>query len=284
MSETLNTISAYQNWYKKINQPVVTVFTMGALHSGHAKLIEVAKEYVAQSLNGQGKVVVSIFVNPTQFNSPADLSNYPRTLDADLVICDAAGADAVFIPTASEMYPAGETKIGLTHYQIGNDLEGASRPGHFEGMLTVVTKLLNITKPIATFFGEKDFQQLVLVKQLVSDLNMEINVIAVPTVRDQDGFALSSRNKRLSQTQRELASQIPATLTLLKRSISEGHELTSAINIATEYLTNFPEIKIDYLELRNQQLGKPSNTDSVRALIAVQIGEIRLIDNMTVRD
>jgi pantoate--beta-alanine ligase len=284
MSETLNTISAYQNWYKKINQPVVTVFTMGALHSGHAKLIEVAKEYVAQNLNGQGKVVVSIFVNPTQFNSPADLSNYPRTLDADLVICDAAGADAVFIPTASEMYPAGETKIGLTHYQIGNDLEGASRPGHFEGMLTVVTKLLNITKPIATFFGEKDFQQLVLVKQLVSDLNMEINVIGVPTVRDKDGFALSSRNKRLSQTQRELASQIPATLTLLKRSISEGHELTSAINIATEYLTNFPEIKIDYLELRNQQLGKPSNTDSVRALIAVQIGEIRLIDNMTVRD
>ena len=284
MSETLNTISAYQNWYQKINQPVVTVFTMGALHSGHAKLIEVAKEYVAQNLNGQGKVVVSIFVNPTQFNSPADLSNYPRTLDADLVICDVAGADAVFIPTASEMYPAGETKIGLTHYQIGNDLEGASRPGHFEGMLTVVTKLLNITKPIATFFGEKDFQQLVLVKQLVSDLNMEINVIGVPTVRDQDGFALSSRNKRLSQTQRELASQIPATLTLLKRSISEGHELTSAINIATEYLTNFPEIKIDYLELRNQQLGKPSNTDSVRALIAVQIGEIRLIDNMTVRD
>ena len=284
MSETLNTISAYQNWYQKINQPVVTVFTMGALHGGHAKLIEVAKEYVAQNLNGQGKVVVSIFVNPTQFNSPADLSNYPRTLDADLVICAAAGADAVFIPTASEMYPAGETKIGLTHYQIGNDLEGASRPGHFEGMLTVVTKLLNITKPIATFFGEKDFQQLVLVKQLVTDLNMEINVIGVPTVRDQDGFALSSRNKRLSETQRELASQIPATLTLLKRSISEGHDLTSAINIATEYLTNFPEIKIDYLELRNQQLGKPSNTDSVRALIAVQIGEIRLIDNMTVRD
>ena len=284
MSETLNTISAYQNWYQKINQPVVTVFTMGALHGGHAKLIEVAKEYVAQNLNGQGKVVVSIFVNPTQFNSPADLSNYPRTLDSDLVICDEAGADAVFIPTASEMYPAGETKIGLTHYQIGNDLEGASRPGHFEGMLTVVTKLLNITKPIATFFGEKDFQQLVLVKQLVTDLNMEINVIGVPTVRDQDGFALSSRNKRLSQTQRELASQIPATLTLLKRSISEGHDLASAINIATEYLTNFPEIKIDYLELRNQQLGKPSNTDSVRALIAVQIGEIRLIDNMTVRD
>jgi pantoate--beta-alanine ligase len=284
MSETLNTISAYQNWYQKINQPVVTVFTMGALHGGHAKLIEVAKEYVAQNLNGQGKVVVSIFVNPTQFNSPADLSNYPRTLDSDLVICAASGADAVFIPTASEMYPAGETKIGLTHYQIGNDLEGASRPGHFEGMLTVVTKLLNITKPIATFFGEKDFQQLVLVKQLVTDLNMEINVIGVPTVRDQDGFALSSRNKRLSQTQRELASQIPATLTLLKRSISEGHDLASAINIATEYLTNFPEIKIDYLELRNQQLGKPSNTDSVRALIAVQIGEIRLIDNMTVRD
>jgi pantoate--beta-alanine ligase len=276
----LNTVAEVDAWAEKETTPIAAVLTMGALHQGHAELVRYAK---ANTPSGT-RVIATIFVNPTQFNNSSDLAEYPRTLDSDLDTLQSAGADAVFIPTASEMYPAGETKIGLTHYQIGNDLEGASRPGHFEGMLTVVTKLLNITKPIATFFGEKDFQQLVLVKQLVSDLNMEINVIGVPTVRDKDGFALSSRNKRLSQTQRELASQIPATLTLLKRSISEGHELTSAINIATEYLTNFPEIKIDYLELRNQQLGKPSNTDSVRALIAVQIGEIRLIDNMTVRD
>ena len=284
MTEVIDSINTYRSWQKSLNVPVVSVFTMGALHEGHKHLIETAKKYVSDKFEGNGKVVVSIFVNPTQFNSSEDLAKYPRTLDADLKICKSAGADVVFAPTVQDMYPTGETLIKVTHSNIGNDLEGSSRPGHFEGMLTVVNKLLNITGPVATFFGEKDFQQLALVKQMVSDLNMPIEVIGVETVRDHDGLALSSRNKRLTDTQRELASQIPATLTLLKHSIAEGHDLDSATKIAKEYLNNFPEIKLDYLELRNQQLGKASLDDSVRALIAVQIGDIRLIDNMTVRE
>ncbi|MEY4493125.1 MAG: hypothetical protein RL355_474, partial [Actinomycetota bacterium] len=264
--------------------PVVSVFTMGALHEGHKHLIDTAKTYVSENLGGNGKVVVSIFVNPTQFNNPEDLAKYPRTLEADLKICESAGADVVFAPSAKDMYPTGENLIKVTHLKIGNDLEGSSRPGHFEGMLTVVNKLLSITSPVATFFGEKDFQQLALVKQMVSDLNMPIEVIGVETVRDHDGLALSSRNKRLTESQRNLASQIPATLTLLKHSVAEGHDFDSATKIAKEYLNNFPEIKLDYLELRNQQLGKASLDDSIRALIAVQIGDIRLIDNMTVKE
>ena len=284
MTEVIDSINKYRTWQKSLDVPVVSVFTMGALHEGHKHLIETARKYVSEKLNGNGKVVVSIFVNPTQFNNPEDLAKYPRTLDSDLKICESGGADVVFAPTAKDMYPEGENLITVTHSKIGNDLEGSSRPGHFEGMLTVVNKLLNITSPVATFFGEKDFQQLALVKQMVGDLNMPIEVIGVETVRDQDGLALSSRNKRLSESQRELASQIPATLSLLKHSITEGHDLENAIKIAKEYLANFPEIKLDYLELRNQQLGQASMDDSVRALIAVQIGDIRLIDNMTVKE
>ena len=284
MTEVIDSINKYRTWQKSLDVPVVSVFTMGALHEGHKHLIETAKKYVAEKLGGNGKVVVSIFVNPTQFNNPEDLAKYPRTLDSDLKICESGGADVVFAPTAKDMYPEGENLITVTHSKIGNDLEGSSRPGHFEGMLTVVNKLLNITSPVATFFGEKDFQQLALVKQMVGDLNMPIEVIGVETVRDQDGLALSSRNKRLSESQRELASQIPATLSLLKHSITEGHDLENAIKIAKEYLANFPEITLDYLELRDQNLGIANVNESVRALIAVQIGDIRLIDNMTVKE
>jgi pantoate--beta-alanine ligase len=284
MTEVIDSINTYRTWQKNLNVPVVSVFTMGALHEGHKHLIKTAKTYVSENLGGNGKVVVSIFVNPTQFNNPEDLAKYPRTLEADLKICESAGTDVVFAPSAKDMYPTGENLIKVTHSKIGNDLEGSSRPGHFEGMLTVVNKLLSITSPVATFFGEKDFQQLALVKQMVSDLNMPIEVIGVETVRDHDGLALSSRNKRLTESQRNLASQIPATLTLLKHSVAEGHDFDSATKIAKEYLNNFPEIKLDYLELRNQQLGKASLDDSIRALIAVQIGDIRLIDNMTVKE
>lgn len=283
-SKLITTINDFQVWKQQQDMPTVAVFTMGALHTGHAKLIETASTYVENTLGGNGKVVVSIFVNPTQFNNPSDLEKYPRTLEADLEICNNAGADVVFVPSAQEMYPSGETFISVIHHKIGEDLEGASRPGHFSGMLTIVNKLLNVTNPVATFFGEKDFQQLALVKQMVTDLNMPIQVIGVPTVRDHDGLALSSRNQRLDAHSRELASQIPATLTLLKHSIAEGHNLVNALKLAKEYLANFPEIKFDYLELRNQELGQPTEDDSVRALIAVQIGEVRLIDNMTVRD
>lgn len=284
MITVVNSISEYRSWYTDQKSPVVSVFTMGALHQGHAELIKVAKKYVVDQLAGNGKVVVSIFVNPTQFNNSTDLANYPKTFDQDLALATASGADLIFAPSALDMYPSGETLITLQHHAIGEDLEGTSRPGHFSGMLTVVNKLLNITGPVATFFGEKDFQQLALVRQMVTDLNMPIQVIGVPTVRDHDGLALSSRNSRLIESARDLASQIPATLSLLSHSIAEGHDLASARKIALDYLANFPEIKLDYLELRNQNLAEPSDQDSVRALIAVEIAGVRLIDNMTVRD
>ena len=284
MTAVANSIAEYRSWFSNQKTPVASVFTMGALHQGHAELIKVAKNFVDHELAGNGKVVVSIFVNPTQFNSAADLANYPKTFDQDLALATDSGADLIFAPSADDMYPNGETLITLQHHEIGEDLEGASRPGHFSGMLTVVNKLLNITSPVATFFGEKDFQQLALVRQMVTDLNMPIQVIGVPTVRDHDGLALSSRNSRLSKSDRELAIQIPATLSLLSHSISEGHDLMSARKIALDYLANFSEIKLDYLELRNQNLTQPSNDDSVRALIAVEIAGVRLIDNMTVRD
>lgn len=284
MSQLITSIKEFRDWQREQTVPTVAVFTMGALHDGHRELINQANQYVKEKLAGRGKVVVSIFVNPTQFNNLADLEKYPRNLNVDLAVCTQAGVDVVFAPSATDMYPTGQTQITITQPPMAQELEGQSRPGHFVGMLTVVNKLLNITKPIATFFGEKDFQQLVLVKLMVTDLNIDVEVIGVPTVRDEDGLALSSRNQRLTTEQRQLASQIPATLSLLKHSIAEGHNLTKAKELSMEYLANFPDLKLDYLELRNLKLDKPSEQESVRALIAVQIGEIRLIDNMTVKD
>ena len=284
MSQLITSITEFRDWQRDENVSTVAVFTMGALHKGHQELINQAKGYVEKKLAGRGKVVVSIFVNPTQFNNPADLEKYPRNLEADLAICKQAGVDVVFVPSSTDMYPTGQTQITIAQPQLAQELEGQSRPGHFVGMLTVVNKLLNITKPVATFFGEKDFQQLALVKLMVSDLNIDVDVIGVPTVRDEDGLALSSRNKRLTNEQRQLATQIPATLALIKHSIAEGHNISKARDLGLEYLANFPELKLDYLELRNQKLEQPTEQESVRALIAVQIGEIRLIDNMTVKD
>ena len=284
MSQVIKTIPEFRDWQSKQGVPTVAVFTMGALHHGHKELINQARQYISEKLSGNGNVVVSIFVNPTQFNNSADLEKYPRDLDADLAICNESGVDVVFAPSTQEMYPTGENQIKISQPPMASILEGQSRPGHFVGMLTVVNKLLNITNPVATFFGEKDFQQLVLVQQMVAQLNMPVEVIGVPTVRDEDGLALSSRNKRLSESQRQIACQIPATLSLIKHSISEGNSFTKAKEIGLEYLANFPGIKLDYLEILNQRLEVPNEQESARALIAVQIGEIRLIDNMTVKD
>ncbi len=284
MSQVIKTISDFRNWQSKKSVPTVAVFTMGALHDGHKELINQARQYISEKLSGNGNVVVSIFVNPTQFNNSADLEKYPRDLDADLAICNESGVDLVFAPSTQEMYPTGENQIKISQPPMASILEGQSRPGHFVGMLTVVNKLLNITNPVATFFGEKDFQQLVFVQQMVAQLNIPVEVIGVPTVRDEDGLALSSRNRRLSESQRQIACQIPATLSLIKHSISEGNSFTKAKEIGLEYIANFTEIKLDYLEILNQRLEVPNEQESARALIAVQIGEIRLIDNMTVKD
>ncbi|MFD6276654.1 pantoate--beta-alanine ligase [Streptomyces sp. NPDC060209] len=184
------------------------VMTMGALHDGHATLIRAART----AAGPDGQVVVTVFVNPLQFGEAADLDRYPRTLEADLAVASEAGADAVFAPSVEEVYPGGEPQVRITAGPMGERLEGAARPGHFDGMLTVVAKLLHLTRPDAAFFGQKDAQQLALVRRMVRDLNFGIDIVAVPTVRDPDGLALSSRNRFLSAEERRTALALPRAL------------------------------------------------------------------------
>ncbi|MFF5975402.1 pantoate--beta-alanine ligase [Streptomyces sp. NPDC012769] len=187
---------------------LAVVMTMGALHEGHATLIRTARERVGK----KGVVVATVFVNPLQFGAGEDLDRYPRTLDADLALAVAAGADAVFAPGVDEVYPGGEPQVRITAGPMGERLEGASRPGHFDGMLTVVAKLLHLTGPDLAFFGQKDAQQLALIRRMVRDLNFPVEVVGVPTVRESDGLALSSRNRYLSTEERRTALALSRAL------------------------------------------------------------------------
>ncbi|MFG2975756.1 pantoate--beta-alanine ligase [Streptomyces sp. NPDC048331] len=184
------------------------VMTMGALHEGHATLIRTARELAGP----EGQVVVTVFVNPLQFGAGEDLDRYPRTLDADLAIAEEAGADAVFAPAVDEVYPGGDPQVRITAGPMGGRLEGATRPGHFDGMLTVVAKLLHLTRPDLALFGQKDAQQLALIRRMVTDLNFPVEVVGVPTVREEDGLALSSRNRYLSTAERHTALALSRAL------------------------------------------------------------------------
>lgn len=184
------------------------VMTMGALHEGHATLIRAARRRVGPG----GQVVVTVFVNPLQFGAGEDLDRYPRTLDADVELATAAGADAVFAPSADEVYPGGEPQIRIAAGPMGTLLEGASRPGHFDGVLTVVAKLLHLTAPDLAFYGQKDAQQLAVITRMAADLNFPVEIIGVPTVREEDGLALSSRNRYLSAPERSTALALSAAL------------------------------------------------------------------------
>ncbi|MFJ3882018.1 pantoate--beta-alanine ligase [Streptomyces sp. NPDC090077] len=184
------------------------VMTMGALHEGHATLVRTAREAVGP----EGQVVVTVFVNPLQFGANEDLDRYPRTLDADLRISEEAGADAVFAPSVDEVYPGGDPQVRITAGPMGERLEGATRPGHFDGMLTVVAKLLHLTRPDLALFGQKDAQQLALIRRMVTDLNFPVEVAGVPTVREDDGLALSSRNRYLGPVERRTALALSRAL------------------------------------------------------------------------
>ncbi|MFF7335244.1 pantoate--beta-alanine ligase [Streptomyces sp. NPDC090306] len=184
------------------------VMTMGALHEGHATLIRTARELAGPD----GEVVVTVFVNPLQFGAGEDLDRYPRTLDADLAIAAGAGADVVFAPSVDEVYPGGEPEVRITAGAMGERLEGGSRPGHFDGMLTVVAKLLHLTAPDLALFGQKDAQQLALVRRMTRDLNFGVEIVAVPTARDEDGLARSSRNRYLSAPERRTALALSRAL------------------------------------------------------------------------
>ncbi|MFE9664611.1 pantoate--beta-alanine ligase [Streptomyces sp. NPDC005955] len=184
------------------------VMTMGALHPGHAELIRTARRLVGVT----GEVVVTVFVNPLQFGAGEDLDRYPRTLDADVELAGRAGADLVFAPGTDEVYPGGEPQVRITAGPMGERLEGASRPGHFDGVLTVVAKLLHLTRPDLALFGQKDAQQLAVIRRMVQDLNFGVDVVAVPTVREEDGLARSSRNRYLSAAERRTALSLSKAL------------------------------------------------------------------------
>ncbi|MGW4285348.1 pantoate--beta-alanine ligase [Streptomyces sp. NPDC004673] len=193
------------------------VMTMGALHEGHATLIRAAREIAGPD----GEVVVTVFVNPLQFGANEDLDRYPRTLDADLALAARAGADAVFAPAVDEVYPGGEPQVRITAGPMGGRLEGATRPGHFDGMLTVVAKLLHLTRPDVALYGQKDAQQLALIRRMVRDLNFGVDIVGVPTVREEDGLALSSRNRYLAPAER-------ATALTLSRALFAGRDRHAA--------------------------------------------------------
>jgi pantoate--beta-alanine ligase len=248
---------------------VAVVPTMGALHDGHRANFKRAKA-VADS------VIVTVFVNPLQFRPNEDLDKYPRTLDADLAMCEAEGVDLVFAPSVNEMYPNG--RDGLTTVHAGPDgeiLEGASRPGFFTGVLTVVSKLFHLTRPDAACFGEKDFQQLAMVRRMVADLDMGIAIEAVATDREADGLARSSRNVFLSESERAAALAIP-------RAIKAAQDSPDPLAAAQKALAAEPGLDVDYVVVRATDLGEAPAQGPARLLIAAKAGTTRLIDNAPV--
>jgi pantoate--beta-alanine ligase len=254
---------------------IALVPTMGALHEGHRELIRHARR-----LPGAGVVAVSIFVNPLQFGPNEDLSRYPRPLDADLEVCRAEGVELVFAPGVADMYPAGAATTTVDPGPSGAELEGAVRPGHFAGVLTVVAKLFQIVGPDVAFFGEKDYQQLVLVKRMVADLNFPLAVVGVPTVREPDGLALSSRNAYLTPEQRALAPTLQRALAAGAAVSARGPE---AVLAAARAILDAAPLTVDYLELRDPDLGPDPQAGRARLLVAARVGTTRLIDNVAVQ-
>lgn len=255
-----------------VGRTIGFVPTMGALHEGHLQLVRQAKRT-------NQVVVVSIFVNPLQFGANEDLDAYPRTLDADLELLRAEGVDLVFAPSANDMYPEGP-RTTIQPGPLGAELEGGSRPTHFAGMLTVVAKLLNIVGPTEAFFGEKDYQQLTLIRQMVRDLNLEPRIVAYPTVREEDGLALSSRNRYLDAEQRESALALSAALLAGKHSAGLGAD--AVVATARAVLDAADGVVLDYLELRDANLGPAPRSGNARLLVAARVGTTRLIDNLPV--
>lgn len=271
MPEVFETIAALRLRLETAGS-VAFVPTMGALHEGHLAL-------VARAASLADTVVVSIFVNPLQFGEPGDLDRYPRTLDGDLAqLPDDA---LVFAPSAEELYPSGASETRVTAGEAGTRFEGASRPGHFDGMLTVVAKLLNIVTPDVVVFGQKDAQQVFLVQRMVHDLNVPVIVDVVKTVREADGLALSSRNRFLSPAEHTAALALSRALA----TVGANGAPAGALQAAREALAEAPGIDLDYLEIVDTQTFEPIPHDfrgTATAIVAARVGDTRLIDNRTV--
>jgi pantoate--beta-alanine ligase len=248
---------------------------MGALHEGHLSLIR-------RSVGENPFTVVSVFVNPTQFGDPSDLGGYPRNLDRDVALATGAGADLIFAPAVDDVYPSGfATSVEVRG--LSERWEGAARPDHFRGVSTVVTILLALMRPARTYFGEKDYQQLLIIHRLHHDLGLPGGIVACPTVRDEDGLALSSRNQRLTPEARRQALALPRALAKMRQLADGGEQSAEEILVAgIDEISTAPEVAIEYLAVVDGLTLEPITTlqPGARALVAVRVGGIRLIDNV----
>jgi pantoate--beta-alanine ligase len=262
--------------------PVVLAPTMGALHTGHERLLRAARTLAGP----RGSVVVSIFVNPLQFGPGEDLDRYPQTLDEDLARCARAGAQLVFAPSAAEMYPGGKPEVTVDPGPLGQVFEGQFRPGFFGGVLTVVLKLFHLTRPATAVFGQKDAQQLALVRRMVTDTNLDITIESVPTVRDADGLATSSRNRYLSAADRAVALTLPRALRAGQARAAEGSgDAAAVLAAAREVLAAEPALAVDYAAVVDPGTFGPvglGQAGPALLVAAAKAGGTRLIDNVPV--
>jgi len=266
-------VSEVSRALRHLGRRVLLVPTMGALHDGHLTLVRAAKRVPG------AVVVVSIFVNPLQFGVNEDLDAYPRTLDDDLEMLRADGVEVAFTPTVADMYPEGQ-RTTVHPGPLGGELEGAVRPTHFAGMLTVVLKLFQIVRPDRAYFGEKDYQQLVLIRQMVEDFDLDVLVEPVPIVREADGMAMSSRNRYLNPEQREQATALSSALLAGRYAASGG--VGAALDAARAVLDEVPALDIDYLEVRGRGLEPAPAYGPARMLVAARLGSTRLLDNVAI--
>jgi pantoate--beta-alanine ligase len=277
--ETVAECRAALDQARAAGRVVGLVPTMGALHDGHTSLVDRARAEC-------DVVVVSIFVNPLQFGDPEDIAHYPRTLERDLLVCAESGADVVFVPSVGEMYPswpaAPSTTVSVSG--VGEGWEGASRPGHFDGVATVVAKLFTIAGPCRAYFGLKDFQQLAVVRRMALELSLPVEVIGCSIVREADGLALSSRNVRLSATERQAATVLSRALAAGRDAVAKGERSGAALTRAMRAVVDAePVVELDYAVAVDadtlQEAASVAEPSAVRLLIAAQVGPVRLIDN-----
>ncbi|ALJ01309.1 pantoate--beta-alanine ligase [Rufibacter tibetensis] len=272
---SLSDIRQHTELLRQQGQRIGFVPTMGALHEGHLSLLRAAK-------NQNDITVCSVFVNPAQFNNPDDYRLYPRLLEKDAQMLAQEGCDILFSPLAEEMYKQ-KARLSFDFGELEQVMEGAHRPGHFNGVATVVSKLFHLVKPHQAFFGQKDLQQFAIIQQLVLDLSFDLELICYPIIREEDGLAMSSRNRRLAPEQREVAPRLYQALELLREKL-QTMPVAQAKKEAEAFLHRFPQIRVEYLEVVHAQTLQPleevSGNMPVAICLAAFLGDVRLIDNL----
>jgi pantoate--beta-alanine ligase len=272
---SINLLRQYLDQQRQAGKSIGFVPTMGALHEGHLSLIEASR--AANALT-----VCSIFVNPIQFNNPDDLARYPRTLEADCAMLEGAGCDVVFAPSAEEMYPE-KPVLKFDFGDLERVMEGQFRPGHFNGVAVVVSKLFNIVQPQRTYFGQKDLQQVAVVRRMMLDLGFQIALHPCPTLREADGLAMSSRNRNLTPDERPVAAHIFKALTLAKNALLEGQTATAVKQTIAAHFATEPAFRLEYFEIVNahtlQNVAQQQPEGQTAICVAAYLGKVRLIDN-----